>query len=166
MGKEIQIPTVQLDFATPKRFNLVYTDNNGQEVSPVMVHRAILGSYERFLVLLIEHFAGWFPFWLAPEQVRILTINETVMDYVKEVEDILNDVVLMQPVKYNELRYTQCDNRNESLGKKIKEATNWKIPVQIIIGTQDREAREVSIRTQKGEEKIKIDNLSDYLKNL
>ena len=165
MGKEIQIPTVQLDFATPKRFNLVYTDNNGQEVSPVMVHRAILGSYERFLVLLIEHFAGWFPFWLAPEQVRILTINETVMDYVKEVEDILNDVVLMQPVKYNELRYT-VDNRNESLGKKIKEATNWKIPVQIIIGTQDREAREVSIRTQKGEEKIKIDNLSDYLKNL
>ena len=72
LGKEIQIPTVQLDFATPKRFGLTYTDTDGEEVSPVMVHRAILGSYERFLVLLIEHFAGWLPFWLAPEQIRIL----------------------------------------------------------------------------------------------
>jgi threonyl-tRNA synthetase len=165
MDKEIQIPTVQLDFATPKRFGLVYTDNNGQEVSPVMVHRAILGSYERFLVLLIEHFAGWFPFWLAPEQVRILTINETVTDYVNEIETILKDIVLMQPLKYNELRY-EIDDRNESIGKKIREAISWKIPVTLIIGPRDRESREVSIRTQSGEEKIQLDKLKDYLMNI
>ena len=162
MGKEIQIPTVQLDFATPKRFNLSYTDRDGKNISPVMVHRAVLGSYERFLVLLIEHFAGWFPLWLAPEQVRILTINDTVDDYVKEVEDILKNTLLMKPLKYREIRYT-VDNRNESLGKKIREATNWKIPIQLIIGQKDKDAREVSVRTQSGEEKIALDKLAEYL---
>ena len=162
MGKEIQIPTVQLDFATPKRFNLVYTDKEGKEVNPVMVHRAVLGSYERFLVLLIEHFAGWFPLWLAPEQVRILTINNTVDDYVKEVEEVLKNTLLMKPLKYREVRYT-VDDRNESLGKKIREATNWKIPVQLIIGQKDKDAREVSVRTQSGEEKVALDKLSEYL---
>lgn len=165
MGKEIQIPTVQLDFATPKRFGLVYTDNEGKDVSPVMVHRAVLGSYERFLVLLIEHFAGWFPFWLAPEQVRILTINDTVSDYVKEVEEILKNTLLMKPLKYREIRYT-VDDRNESLGKKIREATNWKIPVQLIIGQKDKDAREVSVRTQSGEEKIPIDHLKSYIERI
>ena len=162
MGKEIQIPTVQLDFATPKRFNLVYTDKEGKDVSPVMVHRAVLGSYERFLVLLIEHFAGWFPLWLAPEQVRILTINDTVDDYVKEVEEVLKNTLLMKPLKYREIRYT-VDDRNESLGKKIREATNWKISVQLIIGQKDKDAREVSVRTQSGEEKVALDNLSEFL---
>ncbi|MEI7689822.1 MAG: threonine--tRNA ligase [Candidatus Saccharibacteria bacterium] len=162
MGKEIQIPTVQLDFATPKRFNLTYVDRDGQEVSPVMVHRAVLGSYERFMVLLIEHFAGWFPLWLAPEQVRILTINDTVGDYVAEVEEVLKNTILMKPVKYREIRYT-VDDRNESLGKKIREATNWKIPVQLIIGQKDKDAREVSVRTQSGEEKVALDKLAEYL---
>ncbi|MEI6228589.1 MAG: threonine--tRNA ligase [Candidatus Saccharibacteria bacterium] len=162
MGKEIQIPTVQLDFATPKRFNLTYVDRDGKDINPVMVHRAVLGSYERFLVLLIEHFAGWFPLWLAPEQVRILTINDTVGDYVTEVEEVLKNTVLMKPVKYREIRYT-VDDRNESLGKKIREATNWKIPVQLIIGQKDKDAREVSIRTQSGEEKVALDKLADYL---
>lgn len=165
MGKEIQIPTVQLDFATPKRFGLKYTDNDGKDASPVMVHRAVLGSYERFLVLLIENFAGWLPFWMVPEQVRILTINNEVSDYVTEITEILNGVVLMKPLKYNEIRYS-VDDRNESLGKKIREATNWKIPVQLIVGQKDKDAREVSIRTQSGEEKIKLNDLSEYLKNL
>ncbi|MEI6053942.1 MAG: threonine--tRNA ligase [Candidatus Saccharibacteria bacterium] len=162
MGKEIQIPTVQLDFATPKRFNLSYIDKEGKEVSPVMVHRAVLGSYERFLVLLIEHFAGWLPFWLAPEQVRVLTINDTVSDYVSEIEEIIKNTILMKPVKYREIRYS-VDDRNESLGKKIREATNWKIPVQLIIGQRDKDSREVSIRTQSGEEKIALDKLAEYL---
>lgn len=162
MGKEIQIPTVQLDFATPKRFGLKYTDNEGKEESPVMVHRAILGSYERFLVLLIENYAGWFPFWLAPEQLRVLTINNTVLDYVSEIEKILQGTVLMKPLKYNEIRYT-IDDRNESLGKKIREASNWKIPVQLIVGQKDKDSRQVSVRTQTGEEKIHLDKLSEYL---
>jgi threonyl-tRNA synthetase len=94
-----------------------------------------------------------------------LTINDTVLDYVSEVEDILGNTVLMQPVKYNELRFTR-DDRNESLGKKIREATAWKIPVQLIIGPKDKEAREVSVRTQSGEEKVALDKLTDYLKAL
>ena len=165
LGKEIQIPTVQLDFATPKRFGLVYTDKDGKEVSPVMVHRAVLGSYERFLVLLIENFAGRLPFWMSPEQVRILTINNTVNDYVDEVKKVLDGVLLMEPLKYNELRYS-VDDRNESLGKKIREATNWKIPVQLIVGQKDKESREVSVRTQSGEEKVSLDDLSDYIKKV
>lgn len=162
MGKEIQIPTVQLDFATPKRFNLKYTDKAGVETHPVMVHRAVLGSYERFLVLLIENFAGWFPIWMAPEQVRVLTINDTVLDYVDEIRDVLDGVVLMKPLRYNELRYT-VDSRNESLGKKIREATFDKIPVQLIVGQKDKEARQVSVRTHIGEQKIKLDELQAFL---
>jgi threonyl-tRNA synthetase len=102
---------------------------------------------------------------VAPEQVRILTINDTVLDYVEEIEQVLKNVVLMQPIKYNELRFTR-DDRNESLGKKIREATTWKIPVQLIVGPQDKEAREVSVRTQVGEEKVSLDNLADYLTSL
>ncbi|MFZ2125135.1 MAG: threonine--tRNA ligase [Candidatus Saccharimonadales bacterium] len=162
IGKEIQIPTVQLDFATPKRFGLQYIDKDGSSVAPVMVHRAVLGSYERFLVLLIENFAGWLPFWMAPEQVRILTINDEVSEYINEVKDVLDRVLLMKPLKYNELRYT-IDDRNESIGKKIREATNMKIPVQLIVGPKDKDVREVSVRTQSGEEKIKLEDLADYL---
>ena len=85
LGRQIQIPTVQLDFATPKRFKLEYTNEQGQKVNPVMVHRAILGSYERLMVLLIEHFGGNFPYWLAPEQVRVLPVQEKHIKYSKEV---------------------------------------------------------------------------------
>ena len=165
IGREHQVATVQLDFVQPQRFGLEYVDKEGNTQTPVMIHCALLGSIERFLSVYIEHTGGWFQFWAAPEQIRILTINDTVMDYVEEISNILKNFSLTKPVKYNEIRFT-IDDRNESLGKKIREATSWKIPVQIIIGTQDKEAREVSIRTQKGEEKIKIDGLSDYLKNL
>ena len=130
-----------------------------------MSHCALLGSIERFLSVFIEHTGGWFPLWAAPEQIRILTINDSVLDYVEEIEQTLRGVVLMQPVKYNELRFTR-DDRNESLGKKIREATNWKIPVQLIVGPQDKEVREVSVRTQAGEEKVALDQLADYIKAL
>lgn len=162
IGREHQVATVQLDFVQPQRFGLVYTDSEGKLQTPVMIHCALLGSIERFLSVFIEHTGGWFPFWVAPEQIRILTINDTVIDYVKEIEEVLRGVVLMKPVKYNELRFTR-DDRNESLGKKIREATNWKIPVQLIVGTQDRDNRQVSVRTQSGEEKIAFDQLSAYL---
>lgn len=165
LGREHQVATVQLDFVQPGRFGLEYTDANGETKTPVMIHCALLGSIERFLSVLIEHTAGWFPFWLAPEQVRILTINDTVLDYVEEIETVIKDIVLMQPVKYNELRFSR-DDRNESLGKKIREATTWKVPVQLIVGPKDKEAREVSVRTQAGEEKIKLSDLAAYLKGL
>ena len=113
----------------------------------------------------IEHRAGWFDFWAAPEQVRILTVNNTVDDYVSEIETILNNVVIDSPVKFNELRFTS-DLRNESLGKKIREASAIKIPVQIIIGPKDKESRDVSMRVRKDddfiEQKISLEDLRNF----
>lgn len=165
IGREHQVATVQLDFVQPERFELEYTDAESTTQRPVMIHCALLGSIERFLSVFVEHTGGWFPFWAAPEQVRILTINDTVLDYVEEINTVLTDTVLAKPVKYNEVRFT-TDARNESLGKKIREATSWKIPVQLIVGPKDKEAREVSVRTQAGEEKVALDQLSEYLKTI
>jgi threonyl-tRNA synthetase len=130
-----------------------------------MLHRALFGSMERFIGLLIENYNGAFPVWLAPEQVRILTINDKVEDYVKEIEEKLKSTVLMEPIKYNEIRYT-IDSRNESIGKKIREALTSKIPVQLIVGPKDKEAHEVSVRAKGKEEKVDLDRLADYLKQL
>lgn len=165
LGRKTQLATVQLDYAQPERFGLEYTAEDGSKQRPVMVHCALLGSIERFMAIYIEHTGGWFPFWVAPEQLRILTINDTVNDYVKEISDVLSGIVLDKPVKYNELRFT-VDDRNESLGKKIREAAGMKIPVQLIVGPKDLEAREVSVRTQSGEEKVVLDHLAEYLKSL
>ena len=115
--------------------------------------------------MFIEHTGGWFPFWAAPEQVRILTINDTVLEYVDKITTILSDITLMEPVRYNDVRFT-IDSRNESLGKKIREATSMKIPVQLIVGPKDMEANEVSVRTQSGEEKISLEQLAEYIKSL
>ncbi|MFZ1257979.1 MAG: threonine--tRNA ligase [Candidatus Saccharimonas sp.] len=165
IGREHQVATVQLDFVQPERFSLEYTGANGDAEPPVMIHCALLGSIERFLSVFIEHTGGWFPFWIAPEQIRILTINDSVTDYVSEITTLLSTVVLMKPVKYNEVRFT-TDDRNESLGKKIREATAMKIPVQLIVGPKDKDARQVSVRTQNGEEKVNFNELADYIKGL
>jgi threonine--tRNA ligase len=153
---------VQLDFVQPERFGLEYINESGDTERPVMIHSALLGSIERFLSVFIEHTAGWFPFWIAPEQVRILTVNDTVNDYVEEITSVLKTGVLMRPIKYNEVRFT-TDIRNESLGKKIREATVVKIPMQIIVGPRDKANRQVSIRTQNEEKTISLDELLDYI---
>lgn len=165
IGREHQVATVQLDFVQPQRFGLEYTEGDGSFTTPVMIHCALLGSIERFLSVFIEHTGGWFPFWAAPEQVRILTINNTVFDYVDEITTILSEVVLMSPVKYNEVRFT-TDLRNESIGKKIREAIAVKIPTQIIVGPKDKQARVVSVRTRGGEEQIAIERLADYIRGI
>ncbi len=165
IGREHQVATVQLDFVQPQRFGLEYADADGNFTTPVMIHCALLGSVERFLSVFIEHTGGWFPFWAAPEQVRILTINDTVLGYVDKITTILSDITLMKPVRYNDVRFT-IDSRNESLGKKIREATSMKIPVQLIVGPKDMEANEVSVRTQSGEEKISLEQLAEYIKSL
>jgi threonyl-tRNA synthetase len=165
LGKEDTIATAQVDILVPYRMDLNYIDEEGNKVKPIIIHRAILGSYERFIGLLIEKTAGWFPFWLAPEQIRVLTINNTLNDYLDEVKSVLSGVVLSRPLKYNELRYS-VDDRNESLGKKIREATTCKIPVQLIIGPKDKDAHEVSVRTQVGEEKVQLSDLADYIQKL
>lgn len=165
IGREHQVATVQLDFVQPDRFGLEYIDAENTAQKPVMIHCALLGSIERFLSVFIEHTAGWFPFWVAPEQIRILTINDSVKDYVAEITNTLTEVTLNTPVKYNELRFS-VDDRNESLGKKIREATSLKIPAQFIIGPKDAEARQVSVRLRDKEEKIMLDQLAGYLKGL
>ncbi len=138
LGKEIQIPTVQLDFATPKRFDLEYTNNEGGKSSPVMVHRAILGSYERFMMLLIEHFAGAFPLWLSPVQVAVLPISEKFIDYANEVKNALLE---------NDIR-VELSDRAESLGKRISEAEKMKTPYILVVGEKEVADKTVAIRTR------------------
>ncbi len=169
IGREHQVATVQLDFVQPQRFELTYKNSDGADETPVMIHCALLGSIERFMSVYIEHKAGWFDFWAAPEQVRILTVNDTLGDYVSKIEDVLSETVLDSPVKFNEVRWTS-GNRNESLGKKIREATAMKIPVQLIVGPKDKEAGEVSVRIRENgefvEKKISLGDLSEFIRNL
>jgi len=141
IGKEIQIPTVQIDFATPKRFGLVYTDERGEEVNPVMVHRAVLGSYERFLVLLIEHFAGRFPVWLSPEQIRIISVNQN-----EETIEMVGKVAEL--AKKQNLRVC-VDNNNESVGKKIRMAETMKVPYTVVVGDKEVESGLIGVRVRK-----------------
>ena len=136
LGKEIQIPTVQIDFATPKRFNLSYISEKGKEIPPVMVHRAILGSYERFIALIIEHFGGAFPLWLSPVQVKILTINDSCMDYAKKVKDALSS---------KDIR-VEIDIENNTISKKIREAEMNKIPYILVIGEKEKKENSISVR--------------------
>jgi len=163
IGREHQVATVQLDFVQPERFELTYVDSDGNYQRPVMIHCAVLGSIERFLSVFIEHTGGWFPFWVAPEQVRILTINDDILPYATQVRNVLSQVVLDVPVRFNPLRVT-IDERKESLGKKIREATSFKIPMQIIVGQKDQDAQEVSVRTRDQETKVKLDQLVEFIK--
>lgn len=131
LGRETQLATIQLDFAMPKRFGLTYTDQTGKDVVPVMIHRAILGSFERFIMLLIEHFGGKFPVWLAPEQIRLATVNQTdkIVNYARSIADQANTLGLR----------VYLDDGNESVGKKIREAESMKVPYTIVIGEKEVE---------------------------
>lgn len=162
LGREHQVATVQLDFVQPERFELEYTDKDGTVQRPVMIHCAILGSIERFLSVFIEHTAGWFPFWCAPEQVRVLTVNDSVGEYAKKIVEKIESIVLNEPLAFNKLRYS-VDDRNESLGKKIREATKMKIPVQLIVGPKDQESYMVSVRTKDQEEKVPFNRITEFL---
>ena len=165
IGREHQLATIQLDFVQPERFELEFVNSKGEKERPVMIHHATLGSIERFLSVFIEHTGGWFPFWCAPEQVRIVTVNDTVSDYVADIIDILDKIVLDKPLKYNELRYS-VDSASDSLGKKIRRATEMKIPVVLIVGPKDAEEGIVSVRLRDKEEKIKLSDLAEYLRSL
>jgi threonyl-tRNA synthetase len=131
IGREHQVATVQLDFVQPQRFELVYTGDDGKEHSPVMIHCALLGSIERFLSVYIEHTAGRFPVWLAPEQVRIITVNQQdhLVSFAKDI---------MLAAKMRGLRVF-LDNTNESVSKKIRSSEKSKIPYTIVIGQQELE---------------------------
>ncbi len=157
LGREIQIPTVQVDFSTPKRFGLYYVDENGEKQIPVMVHRAILGSYERFLALLLEQFKGILPTWLSPVQVRVLPISEKHIEYSEKIAKIL---------KENEIR-VEVDYSNESFGKKIREAIINKIPYAIVIGDNEYEKKIITVRNRNvaTQESMKVEEFVEQLLN-
>jgi len=155
MGREIQIPTVQLDFATPQRFELEYVNEKGKKETPVLVHRAILGSYERFMALLIEHFAGAFPTWLSPVQVSIVPVSEKFKKYAQEVSDELTK---------GEIR-VNINDKDESLGKRIHEEEKQKIPYILVVGEKEMKNNSVNIRT-RGKKEQKIIKTESFIKDI
>ena len=134
IGRWWQLATVQLDFNLPVRFGLEYTDRDGQLKRPVMIHRAVMGSLERFLSVIIEHFGGRFPFWLAPEQVRILPIADRHVDYAREVAAALRGLAVT------------IDDSQEKLGYKIRLAESLKVPVTVVLGDKEVDEKRVSLR--------------------
>ncbi|MBR0574856.1 threonine--tRNA ligase [Proteiniclasticum sp. BAD-10] len=148
-GKEDTIITVQIDFALPERFNMTYVDRDGQKKLPYVIHRTSIGCYERTLASLIEKYAGAFPLWLAPVQVKLLPISEKYHDYVETV---------LQKMKNKGIR-AEMDDRNEKIGYKIREARNERIPYFVVIGEQEQESGELSVTSrEKGDEgKISLD---------
>ena len=157
LGRDIQIPTVQLDFAMPKRFDLNYIDENGKKQHPVMVHRAVLGSYERFMVLLLEQFKGVLPVWLSPVQVNIVPVNMKYHDeYCKKVFNILND----EDIRVN------YDDSKESMSKKVRQSNVMKNPYTIIIGDNERDNNLISFRKYNSENTVSmsIDEFIKYIK--
>ena len=165
LGREWQLATVQLDYALPTRFHLEYTAEDGTKKTPIMIHCALIGSIERFMSVYLEHTAGWLPMWCAPENVRILTVNDQVADYVTKITDVLDNTALDEPLLNNKIRYT-VDDSADSLGKKIRRATEMKIPAIIIVGPKDAEEGIVSIRLRDKEEKVALSALSDYIKRI
>jgi threonyl-tRNA synthetase len=163
LGREWQLATVQLDYAMPTRFGLEYTAEDGSKKTPIMIHCALIGSIERFMSVFIEHTAGWFPFWCAPEQIRILTVNDQVKDYTDKIKNVLDKIELNDPIENNKLRY-YVDDSDDSLGKKIRKGTQMKIPMMFIVGSKDAEEGIVSVRMRDSEEKIKFDELEEFIK--
>jgi len=141
LKRKWQVATIQLDYNAPERFDLTYTNSSGAEERPVMIHRAILGSLERFIGVLIEHTGGVLPLWLAPEQVRVLSLSEKVEDYAKEIADLLK----------REGFRAHADIRNEKLGFKVREAELAKVPYMVVVGEREAADRSVSLRLLRGE---------------
>ena len=142
LGRTWQCGTIQLDSQLPERFQLEYTGEDGQKHRPVMIHRVVFGSIERFIGVITEHFAGAFPLWLAPVQVKVLPVTERAHEYAKGLVDQLSAAGI----------WAESDCRSEKLGYKIREAQMQKIPYMLVVGDRDMENGTVSVRTRKGED--------------
>ena len=140
LGRTWQCGTIQLDSQLPERFELEYTGEDGQKHRPVMIHRVVLGSIERFIGVITEHFAGAFPVWLAPVQVKVMPITDRTNEYAQSVADQLNALGMR----------VETDLRNEKIGYKIREAQMQKIPYMLVVGDKEAEAGTVSVRTRNG----------------
>jgi len=156
LKRKWQVATIQLDYNLPERFDLTYTSSAGAEERPVMIHRAILGSLERFIAVLIEHTGGVLPFWLAPEQARVLSLSEKVEDYAREVSDLVRRASFR----------AEPDLRNEKLGFKVREAEVAKVPYMIVVGEREAAERTVSLRLLRGakSQALSIENLLDIMR--
>ena len=156
LGRTWQCGTIQLDSQLPERFELEYTGEDGQKHRPVMIHRVVLGSIERFIGVITEHFAGAFPAWLAPVQVKVLPVTDRAEAYAKEVSAKLDAAGFR----------VEVDERNEKIGKKIREATLEKIPYMLVVGDRDMENQTVSVRHRSGEDKgaMSLDAFATMLK--
>lgn len=155
IGRTWQCGTIQLDFQLPLRFELEYTGEDGAKHRPIMIHRVVYGSIERFMGILIEHFAGAFPVWLAPEQVRILPITDRANDYGSKILDQLKALGIR----------ASLDDRNEKVGYKIREAASMKIPYQIIVGDEEVANETISIRGRGNENKSGL-KLAEFVERL
>ena len=152
MGRYWQGPTVQIDFNLPQRFNVTFIGEDGQAHTAVMVHRTVLGSMERFLASLIEHYGGAFPVWLAPVQVKIIPVADRHLDYAYK---------LMAELKDEEVR-VEVDDRSERLNLKIRQAQLDKIPYMLIVGDKEVDGSSVSVRRRSGEQ-IPAQPLNSFL---
>jgi threonyl-tRNA synthetase len=146
IGRPWQLGTIQIDYALPQRFKLEYIGDDGKEHRPVMIHRAILGSLERFIGIIIEHFAGAFPTWLAPVQAKVLPLSEKFLDYARDVA---------RQLKAEGVR-VETDDSNEKLGAKIRNAQLQKVPYMLVIGEKEVEAGTVTIRKRSGGDQASI----------
>lgn len=155
LGREWQMGTIQLDFQLPERFDLTFVDANGEKQRPIMVHRAIFGSFERFIGILTEHYAGAFPVWLAPVQVRVMNISENSEEYAREIFKKLDDSGIK----------CELDVRNEKIGYKIRESISQKIPYMVIVGDGEKEKGTISIRG-RGNENVSDLKLEDFIARL
>lgn len=155
LGRQWQCATIQLDYNIPKRFDLTYREKDGKDARVIMIHRVILGSLERFMATLIEHYGGKFPLWLAPTQVSILTITNQVKDYALKVKETLEK---------NDLR-VELDLRDETLQKKIREKELLKIPFMVILGKKEEQSQELSLRA-RGMKNLGNMGIEDFLKHL
>ena len=155
LGRPWQLGTVQFDFNLPERFHLTYVGDDGKEHQPYMVHRALLGSIERFFGILIEHYAGAFPFWLAPEQIRVLPISDKALDYAKKAQAALKAAGFR----------VEIDTSAEKLGAKIREASNWKVPYKLVVGPRDEASGTVSVR-KSGEGDLGAMTVADLVAKL
>ena len=155
IGRDWQCGTLQVDFVLPERLDAKYIGEDGNKHKPVMLHRAVLGSFERFIGILIENFAGRFPSWLSPIQVAIASINENCIEYCKKVEKILQQ----------ENFRTKLDIRNEKLNYKIRELTLEKIPFIIVVGEKEKNSKLVTLRVHNEKQQYSI-NIEELLKKL
>jgi threonyl-tRNA synthetase len=142
LNRSWQLGTIQLDFSMPKRFEMVYTDKDNSEKTPVMIHRAVLGSFERFIGILIEHYGGDMPLWLAPQQVRILPISEKTNDYAVSVKDELRRSGLRPEI----------DESDEKIGAKIAKAHAERVPYMLIVGPKEAQENQVNVRMRKSKQ--------------